>query len=290
MVRARDAVARVVAALAAAIATGLGGHMGLSRADERAGNEPAAAEKLSPVDDLAAKAARLIAAYPDHLDRVEGKMLVWKQGGDPMVFDDGHPPKEFDALMTNPDIKDQFHDDYPLGPVTEDPKENFDPGRFRNEAFFERMYGDCVKGEVTKRLVPVAWLPKHGGGKLSVTSVNEVNKKLEKVSDELDKLLETHKDYKEFLIPSAGVYNCRNIAGSNLKSVHAYGAAIDISTAHSDYWRWPKKDAKSRGPVWSRIPYEIVEIFERNGFIWGGKWYHFDTMHFEYRPELLPKR
>ena len=27
--------------------------------------------------------------------------------------------------------------------------------------------------------------------------------------------------------------------------------------------------------------------FETHGFIWGGKWYHYDTMHFEYRPELL---
>jgi hypothetical protein len=25
-----------------------------------------------------------------------------------------------------------------------------------------------------------------------------------------------------------------------------------------------------------------------HGFIWGGYWYHYDTMHFEYRPELLP--
>jgi len=32
---------------------------------------------------------------------------------------------------------------------------------------------------------------------------------------------------------------------------------------------------------------EIVDIFERHGFIWGGKWYHFDTLHFEYRPEIL---
>jgi hypothetical protein len=35
------------------------------------------------------------------------------------------------------------------------------------------------------------------------------------------------------------------------------------------------------------MPQEVVAIFEKRGFIWGGKWYHFDTMHFEYRPELL---
>jgi hypothetical protein len=34
------------------------------------------------------------------------------------------------------------------------------------------------------------------------------------------------------------------------------------------------------------MPQEIIDIFERHGFIWGGKWYHYDTMHFEYRPEL----
>ncbi|WP_228384801.1 M15 family metallopeptidase [Campylobacter pinnipediorum] len=30
-----------------------------------------------------------------------------------------------------------------------------------------------------------------------------------------------------------------------------------------------------------------MDIFEKNGFIWGGRWKHFDTMHFEYRPEFL---
>lgn len=40
----------------------------------------------------------------------------------------------------------------------------------------------------------------------------------------------------------------------------------------------------------NRIPPEIVAVFERHGFIWGGRWRHFDTMHFEYRPELLPRR
>jgi hypothetical protein len=26
---------------------------------------------------------------------------------------------------------------------------------------------------------------------------------------------------------------------------------------------------------------------ERRSFVWGGRWYHYDTMHFEYRPELV---
>jgi hypothetical protein len=40
-------------------------------------------------------------------------------------------------------------------------------------------------------------------------------------------------------------------------------------------------------PYRNAIPLEIVRIFEKHGFIWGGAWYHYDTMHFEYRPELL---
>ena len=65
--------------------------------------------------------------------------------------------------------------------------------------------------------------------------------------------------------------------------MHAWGAAIDLNTKFADYWLWNPKVAYR-----NRIPIEIVEIFEKHGFIWGGKWGHFDTMHFEYRPELLP--
>ncbi len=32
---------------------------------------------------------------------------------------------------------------------------------------------------------------------------------------------------------------------------------------------------------------QAAKAFERHGFIWGAKWYHFDTMHFEYRPEII---
>ncbi|MGI9413195.1 MAG: M15 family metallopeptidase, partial [Hyphomicrobiales bacterium] len=71
--------------------------------------------------------------------------------------------------------------------------------------------------------------------------------------------------------------------------VHAFAAAIDINVKTADYWRW-SKPAKNGVYRWrNRIPMEIVAIFERHGFIWGGRWYHYDTMHFEYRPELLSR-
>ena len=85
-----------------------------------------------------------------------------------------------------------------------------------------------------------------------------------------------------YLVPSAGTYNCRPIAGTAQMSAHGYGIAIDLNVAYSDYWRWGGT-AKYR----NRIPAAVVAAFERHGFVWGGKWYHYDTMHFEYRPELI---
>jgi hypothetical protein len=74
-------------------------------------------------------------------------------------------------------------------------------------------------------------------------------------------------------------------------SMHSFGMTIDINVSYSNYWRWSVRDKSEDSPTLipykNRIPVEIVEIFEKHGFIWGGKWYHYDTMHFEYRPELL---
>ena len=88
----------------------------------------------------------------------------------------------------------------------------------------------------------------------------------------------------------------RGIAGTSTRSQHAWGLAVDlVPTSYEGlqvYWRWTRAWNRSG---WHRIPLEqrwsppeaVVEIFERHGFLWGGKWAHFDNIHFEYRPEIL---
>ncbi len=68
--------------------------------------------------------------------------------------------------------------------------------------------------------------------------------------------------------------------------MHSYGAAIDLNPVYGNYWLW-NKTAEGKATWKNQIPYDIIEIFERHGFLWGGKWYHFDTLHFEYRPEII---
>jgi hypothetical protein len=227
-------------------------------------------------------AQRLIEAYPGSFKGLDGNDLIWSDGTR-MPFDDGERDKPFETLLNRPSIRDQFLMPYTKGPVTGAPPENFDPGRVRYEPLFAKMYGDCSKGEVSAKLTSIDWLPKHHGGHIKISSVNKLAQALQDVSKELDELPES---FMKYLIPTSGTYNCREIAGTSRRSMHAYGAAIDINAKYSHYWRWSEaKDGKAAYK--NTIPYEIAAIFEKHGFIWGAKWYHFDTMHFEYRPELL---
>ena len=107
---------------------------------------------------------------------------------------------------------------------------------------------------------------------------------LRKVAEELA----MHPEWKQ-LMPSSGTFYWRKVRGAQRQSAHSYGIAIDLNTAYSNYWLWSNEGAGERDSLHyeNRIPREIVEIFEKHGFIWGGHWYHFDTMHFEYRPEIL---
>jgi hypothetical protein len=223
----------------------------------------------------------LVAAYPDALAGHDDKVLRWRDGT-MMPVSDSAAGKTFPELLRHASIVDQLRIPYPRGVLAKPPAVDADPGRFRNTAFFTKMYGDCQKGEVDPRLVSLDWLPRTWGQSIRITSVNGVAEQLRAVSAEIDALPDK---IKRAAHPIAGTYNCRAVADTGQPSPHSYGIAIDLNTAFSDYWYWEPHN----GPIVyrNRIPQEIVAIFEKHGFIWGGKWYHFDTMHFEYRPELL---
>lgn len=236
----------------------------------------------SPPPSIDQYIQRLIAAYPDHIAGRDGEFLVMKNGAR-FPISDGRTDKTFSELIEHPDVDDMFYRNYPPpdAPIAAPPKDS-DPGRVRYEPLFLAMYGDCKKEDIQKSFREIAWLPSHGRHKVEMTTVNGVDKALEQVSFELDNL---PMSMIKYVIPTSGTYNCRRVEASGVKSMHSYGAAIDINTKYADYWRWA---AKNQPLHWSnKIPPKVVEIFRKHGFIWGGYWYHFDTMHFEYRPELL---
>jgi len=234
-------------------------------------------------DELRPALDSLVAAYPSALAGHDDKVLRWRDGT-AMPISDGAAAKTFPELLRHASIADQLRLPYPRGPLDNPPAADADPGRFRNAAFFTKMYGDCRKGEVTPHFVALPWLPKTWNQSIQFTSLNGAAEQLRAVSAEIDALPDK---IKHAAYPIAGTYNCRAVADTGQPSPHGYGIAIDLNTAVSDYWFW-----RPHGGVIvyrNRMPQEIVAIFEKRGFIWGGKWYHYDTMHFEYRPELLAK-
>ena len=93
---------------------------------------------------------------------------------------------------------------------------------------------------------------------------------------------------------SADGYSWRSIAGTQRMSYHSWGLAVDIQPRRlgtlAIYWLWER----GRNDDWMLVPLErrwnppnqVIAAFEKEGFIWGGKWPMYDNMHFEYRPEL----
>ena len=233
--------------------------------------------------DLTQRLERMMALYPDAIAGFDGSVLMLKNGVQ-LALSDGRTNKTAEDLLNAPDVGDMFAFDYPRGAQAGQPPIDFDPGRIRVEALFRALYGDCQKEKMWSRMRSIPWVPGHGGGIVSITTENGVDRALEAVSRELDTL---PKSFGKYLKPLGGTYNCRPIAGTSRMSMHAYGAAIDLNTKYSAYWRWASPSADGLIQWTNQIPDEIVAIFEKHGFIWGGRWYHYDTMHFEYRPELL---
>lgn len=121
---------------------------------------------------------------------------------------------------------------------------------------------------------------------------------LARVEKRVFELAKADGDVEAFLagLKSNDSYLWRRIAGTKRKSFHSLGIALDLLPKSQGgkhiFWSW----AKERHPDdWMLIPLKnrwmppasVIEAFEAEGFIWGGKWSIWDNMHFEYHPELI---
>ncbi len=110
---------------------------------------------------------------------------------------------------------------------------------------------------------------------------------LERVAERLRLAIAENPSLAKYVERIGGTWTWRSMYRSRAISTHAFGIAIDLNPQYGSYWRWARW---REVPRWrNTLPQEIVDAFEAEGFIWGGRWRRFDTMHFEYRPELLDR-
>lgn len=184
--------------------------------------------------------------------------------------------KTFEQRLMNADVYSLFYLPYDYSG-----KVRSDAGRIRSYPLLKITYGSTKK-LIEKNLITVQFYNK----KLRFNKKARAALALKKVWQQLKKLISKKPYLKEYLKNSSSYYY-RRIAGSALLSAHSFGIAIDLNPKKGHYWRWQKKGKRLNNFFY---PQEIVAIFEAHGFIWGGRWKHYDSFHFEYCPQFLYKR
>ncbi|MDR1210609.1 MAG: M15 family metallopeptidase [Spirochaetaceae bacterium] len=167
-------------------------------------------------------------------------------------------------------------------------EENYGSLDYEN-SFRAFLYGGGNRAELEARLVRVRFLGR------DATVHREIRDALARIDSALTRESAGDAELKRFLdsLAPIGAYNWRAVRGGRGLSYHSWGLALDLQNRQGEgavYWQWERE----RNPDWMFIPLErrwqppkkVIRAFENEGFIWGGKWLFFDTMHFEYRPEL----
>jgi hypothetical protein len=190
-------------------------------------------------------------------------------------YDDGRT-KSVDERLDAPDLEDVFSIPYRTGPIRPVETAGDDPGRIRMTALLDATFG-APPGSAD--LVQVPFFEK----RLRVHRA--IAPALRRAVRRLERAVHLAPKLGPVLRRPSGAFVVRTIAGTERPSAHAYGIAVDLDASRGEYWRWQQGGGK---PRWhNRVPQAVVDAFEAEGFIWGGRWYHYDTIHFEYRPELL---
>ncbi|MDP4179225.1 MAG: M15 family metallopeptidase [Bacillota bacterium] len=227
----------------------------------------------------------LLMAYPEFAVDVkkecDGRVYLIMKSGQKILYDD-KKNKSFDEKFQNPDLQDMMEQIYPLTAINKVSEKNFDPGRIRVYSLLSEVYGLSRKS-IETNLVNTNL----GYRYYQFNKSNKAADSLKNAMSEIVPLANSRKDVGGCLYPSCGTYNYRVISGTNKLSPHAYGIAIDLARDKRDYWKWASPEEGSKRI--EAYPKDMVEILEKNNFVWGGKWSHFDTLHFEYRPEIIMK-
>lgn len=204
--------------------------------------------------------------------------IVFKSGNK-IIYDD-KVIKTYDEKIYNPDLEDTLSLVYPLHDITQLMSDNNDPGRIRSYKLLHEIYGsnEATINKNLKEVYPQGnycmFSKKNNAYKYLVRAINEV-----KINNNPKSL--------DLISPINGTYCYRKISGTNRLSPHSFGIAIDVKQHKGDYWKWSSPDIGQHRL--NEFPRDVVTAFENNYFIWGGKWAHFDILHFEYRPELIIK-
>lgn len=160
--------------------------------------------------------------------------------------------------------------------------------------FFNAVYDCATRAETEARVKRTSFLGK------AANAHEWMIPALKKVESKIYALAARDKEAKDFVdsLARADCYNWREIGDRNSRSFHSYGIAIDLLPKgwgqKNIYWAW-RRDIDPEN--WMLLPLDrrwmppksVVEIFEGEGFIWGGKWTVWDNMHFEYHPELMAR-
>jgi hypothetical protein len=160
----------------------------------------------------------------------------------------------------------------------------------RHPGFYDALWNSSADHTTYDRTGYIYWF----GNRARVHQ--EVIPLINSIIRDMEKEIRTNNTLRNFnnSLELLSGWNYRTIAGTMTRSMHSYGLAIDFEPysyrGSETYWRW----ARSRRDDWWnitederwQIPQVIIDAFEARGFIWGGKWLFYDTMHFEYRPEI----
>ena len=230
---------------------------------------------------LAANPQCLVQGYPN-IVKTANEQNVILTNGTTFSYRTASSRLTWDEKINNADLETQLSQSYDSGGIDTPPPYLFDPGRLRYQPFFQALYGKDKK-EIEQNLVTIEWPTLKGNIKLRANKNEGVAAQLFKVGQEIAKLPKSDRIWAE----GASTYEYRVIKDTNRLSLHSFGIAIDLAPTKTQYWKDEAPSEMAKIGYKNTMPLSIVRIFEKHGFIWGGRWYHYDTMHFEYRPELL---